>query len=182
MPIVPALRRAALVLAFACVAAACGASSGDAASASAQNIPGVVIERAAGRSHREGHIDYPGKHPPSGGDHNPVWLNCGFYAQQPPDEFALHSLEHGSVWIAFDPKTSAADVGTLQQFASPDHVLVTPYAGMDTPITLVAWEHRLEVSSASDPRIKQFVDAFRNASSAPEKGGACSGGTGTPAT
>jgi hypothetical protein len=158
-----------------------GGASPTASSTAGSDIPGVVFERAAGRSHRQGHIDYPGKHPPSGGDHNPAPLTCGFYDQQPPDEFAVHSLEHGAVWIAFDPSLSAADVAVLRAFTTLDHVLVTPYAGMDTPITLVAWEHRLELPSATDPRIKQFVDEFRNASSAPERGAACTG-VGQPAS
>jgi hypothetical protein len=141
----------------------------------------VVVERAAGRNHRQGHIDYSGKKPPSGGDHNPSPLTCGFYDQQPPDEFAVHSLEHGAVWIAFDPATSASDVSVLKAFAKEDHVLVTPYAGMTAPITLVAWEHRLELQSVNDPRLKQFVEAFRNASTAPEHGAACAG-VGQPAS
>jgi hypothetical protein len=124
----------------------------------------VVFERAASRNHRQGHLDYQGKKPPSGGDHNPVPLTCGFYEQQPPAENAVHSLEHGAVWIAFDPSTATADVNVLRAFAKQDHVIVSPYAGMTAPITLV-----------TDPRLKQFVDAYRNASTAPEQGGACRG-------
>jgi hypothetical protein len=135
----------------------------------------VVIERAPGRNHRQGHIDYPGKKPPSGGDHNPIPLTCGFYDQQPPDENAVHSLEHGAVWIAFDPATPAGDIAVVRAFAKLDHVIVSPYAGMAAPITLVAWEHRLELQSVTDPRLKQFVDAYRNGSTAPEQGGACAG-------
>jgi len=160
------------------VAAACGGGAGG--SASVPDIPGVVVEKAASRSHREGKIDYP-KHPASGGDHNPVPVTCGFYSQQPPDEFAVHSLEHGAVWIAFGPSLSPQDVDVLRQFAKLDHVLVTPYDGMSVPITLVAWERRLEVQSVSDPRIKQFVDAFRNGPTAPERGSACTG-AGQPAS
>src|SRR3954469_14552601 len=148
------------MFAFVLIVASCG-GGGSSSSNAGSDIPGVVIERAAGRSHRNGQIDYPGKHPPSGGDHNPVPLTCGFYAQQPPDEYAVHSLEHGAVWIAFDPSTSASDVSVVRAFAKEDHVLVTPYAGMDAPITLVAWEHRLELQSVNDPKLKQFVEGYR---------------------
>jgi len=176
---VPFSRRIVVVLlvAMSLLAAACGGGGGG----SSSNIPGVVVERSAGRNHVQGKVDYAGKHPPSSGNHNPVPLTCGFYDQQPPDEFAVHSLEHGAVWIAFDSqKLSAADVQTLKNFAKQDHVLVTPYAGMDSPITLVAWEHRLEVPSASDARIAQFVKDFANGPQAPERGGACQG-VGQPA-
>lgn len=152
---------------------ACGGSSGG--GTPPPDIPGVVLERAAGRNHRQGAISYPGKHPPSGGEHNPRPLTCGVYDQQPPDEFAVHSLEHGAVWIAYDPSTPAADVTVVKAFAQQDHVIVSPYAGMDAPITLVAWEHRLELQSVTDPRLKQFVDGFRNASTAPEQGLPCTG-------
>src|SRR4051812_19108231 len=160
------------------LAGACGGGGGNGAPPE-PSIPGVQVERAAGRSHRQGHIDYP-THPPSGGNHNPAPLTCGFYDQQPPDEFAVHSLEHGAVWVAFDPSTSAADVQTLRAFAKQDHVIVSPYAAMDAPITLVAWEHRLEVQTAGDPRIAQFVQEYANGSQAPERGSACRG-VGQPA-
>jgi len=166
-----------VALAFLLGAAACGGGGGG---TTAPEIPGVVVERAAGRNHRQGKIDYQ-KHPPSGGDHNPLPVTCGFYDQQPPDEFAVHSLEHGAVWIAFSPSLSAQDIAVLREFATLDHVLVTPYDGMSVPITLVAWERRLEVQSASDPRIKQFVDGFRNGPTAPERGSACTG-VGQPAS
>jgi hypothetical protein len=171
-------RVGAAALAVVLVLSSCGGSGGGGNPPA--DIPGVVLERAASHNHRQGAIDYQGKKPPSGGDHNPVPLTCGFYTQQPPNENAVHSLEHGAVWIAFDPATPTADVQILKAFATQDHVIVSPYAGMDAPITLVAWEHRLELQSVTDPRLKQFVDAYRNASTAPEPGFACAG-TGQPA-
>src|SRR5882672_1849597 len=88
-----------------------GGSTADADPAStAPPIPGVVTERTLTRNHVQGPIVYQGKHPPSGGAHNPTPLTCGYYDKQPPDEFAVHSLEHGAVWIAYDPSLSSADV------------------------------------------------------------------------
>jgi hypothetical protein len=170
-------RLVAAALAAVLVVGACGSGGGGSANGgkAPADIPGVVLERAASHNHRQGAIDYQGKKPPSGGDHNSVPLTCGLYDQQPPDENAVHSLEHGAVWIAFAPSTSASDVAVLKVFAKEDHVIVSPYAGMDSPITVVAWEHRLELQSVSDPRLKQFVDAYRNASTAPEPGYPCAG-------
>ena len=161
-----------MLLCAAFLASGCGGGS---KSPAPPDIAGVIVERAPGHRHVDGKIDYPGKHPPSGGNHNPTPLTCGFYDQQPPDEFAVHSLEHGAVWIAFDPSTSPSDVEVLKTFAKEDHVIVSPYAGMSAPITLVAWEHRLELQSVTDPRLKQFVEGYRNGSQAPERGGACQG-------
>src|SRR5436190_1168478 len=102
-------------------AAACSSGSGSddkSEPLGTQGIDGVVIEPAPGRSHVQGEVDYGGKRPPTGGNHNQYPLTCGYYGQQQPDEFAVHSLEHGAVWIAYDPDLRQADVDVLKQFAA----------------------------------------------------------------
>ncbi|HZW41021.1 MAG TPA: DUF3105 domain-containing protein, partial [Agromyces sp.] len=49
-------------------------------------------------AHVEGTVDYP-QTPPTGGEHNQVWLNCGVYEQPVPNENAVHSMEHGALWV-----------------------------------------------------------------------------------
>jgi hypothetical protein len=49
--------------------------------------------------HTEGEVDYE-QSPPAGGEHNPVWQNCGYYAEPVRDENAVRSLEHGAVWLS----------------------------------------------------------------------------------
>ncbi len=177
----PRRRLSCLAAALVLVVVACGGGGGGAGGGSSSAIDGVTIEHAAGRTHRQGKISYPGKKPPTGGDHNPVPLTCGVYDQQPPDEYAVHSLEHGAVWVAYDPSTPSGDVATLRKLATHTKVIVSPYAGMDSPITLVAWEHRLEVARVDDPRVQQFVDTFAGARTAPEPTAACVG-VGQPAS
>lgn len=166
------LRRSSVALVCALVVVGCGGGS---SADPGKNIPGVTIERAAGRSHRQGPIDYGGQKPPSGGDHNPIPLTCGYYAQQPPDEYAVHSLEHGAVWVAYSPSTTPTDVAVLKELAKHTKVLVTPYEGLASPVVLVAWERRLEVPSAHDPRVQQFIDAYAGGPQAPERTAACAG-------
>ena len=36
--------------------------------------------------------------------------------------------------------------------------MLSPYAGLDSPISLQSWNHQLKVDSADDKRIKQFAD------------------------
>jgi hypothetical protein len=72
-------------------------------------------------------------------------------------------------------------VAVLKQLATHPKVLVTPYAGLDSPVVLVAWERRLEVPSVNDPRVQQFIDAYAGGKQAPEPTLPCQG-VGQPAS
>lgn len=143
------------------------------------SIQGVVLapSKALTRNHKEGVLSYA-QHPPNSGDHNPLWENCGVYDKPVPDENAVHSLEHGAVWITYQPNLPAAQVDTLRSYAAgQSYVLMSPYPGQKAPIDLSAWGRRLSVDSASDPRIQKFIAAYAAGPQTPEPGAACSGGT-----
>ena len=64
--------------------------------------------------HESGDILYE-QVPPVGGPHNAVWQNCGFYSQYLNNVNAVHSLEHGAVWITYDPdKITDDELQTLR--------------------------------------------------------------------
>jgi Protein of unknown function (DUF3105) len=110
-------------------------------------------------------------------DHDPVWQDCGFYSVPVRDENAVHSLEHGAIWITYRPGLARRQVEQLQSLARrEDRVLVSPYPGLANPIVVSSWGHRMPVSTARDNRIDRFVRVFRDHSDAPEPGGSCSGG------
>jgi Protein of unknown function (DUF3105) len=156
------------------------ASSVISANARNASIPGVVTYANLARTHVPGHVTYP-QNPPVGGPHNPVWLNCGIYDQPVPNENAVHSLEHGAVWITYRPDLSPAAVTQLQNLArGHSYVILSPYSGLPAPVVASAWGVQLKVQSASDPRLGQFVTKYEQGSQAPEPGAACSGGSGTP--
>jgi len=126
-------------------------------------------------------VDYP-QSPPAGGDHNAAWLNCGVYTEPVPDENAVHSLEHGAVWITYDPALPAADVATLQAFAeNQSYVLVSPYEGLDSPVAVSAWGYQLKVDSVDDERLPIFIQKYLLNPELAEVGAPCSSGVGTPA-
>jgi hypothetical protein len=77
---------------------------------------GVQTFSDLSRSHVTGQVNYP-QTPPVGGDHNPVWLNCGVYTSPVASENAVHSMEHGAVWITYQPTLPAAEV------AAPQHAV-----------------------------------------------------------
>lgn len=134
-----------------------------------------------GGNHVEGKIDYK-ESPPVGGEHNGVWLNCGTYDTPVPDEHAVHSLEHGAVWIGYDPDLPEADVKKLDDALPDTYTILSPYEGkMPGKIVLSAWSNQLSVDSADDPRIKGFIKEYRQGKQTPEPGAACTGGV-TPET
>lgn len=118
--------------------------------------------------------------PPFGGPHDAAWATCTgvVYPNAIRTENAVHSLEHGAVWIAYNPDTVSADDRQLlaDRVDGKSYMLMSPYPGLDTPISLQSWGHQLKVENADDPRIAQFVAALRlnNFGAYPEKGASCS--------
>ena len=127
--------------------------------------------------HLVGHIDYK-ESPPMGGPHNVVWQNCGVYDEPIHNEHAVHALEHGAIWITYRPELPKDQLETLKSLAADDFMLLSPYPGLDSPIVASAWNHQLPLRSADDPRLRKFIDAFKNnPETTPEFGAPCAGGT-----
>lgn len=119
--------------------------------------------------------------PPVGGPHNSAWQNCGIYDQPIQDVFAVHSLEHGAVWITYRPDLPADQVEMLRRTASGNsYVLLSPYPDLPSPVAASAWGVQLKVESAADPRIWQFIQKYQQGAQTPEVGAACTGGVGQP--
>ncbi len=96
-------------------------------------------------------------------------------------ENAVHSLEHGAVWITYQPDLPKREVDALRrQVRGRTYVLASPFPGQPAPVIASAWGRQLRLDSADDPRLGQFVRAFRLGDQAPERGGGCSGGVGEP--
>jgi hypothetical protein len=143
------------------------------------------VEKLEGLSpaHMPGPIAYD-RVPPAGGPHAPVWVNCGVYPQPVPVEMAVHSLEHGAVWITYRPDLPPPDVLALAALArGQTHVLVSPWAvtpPLPSAVVASAWGYQLLVDDAADPRLEEFVRNYVNGMLAPEPGAPCHGGAGTP--
>ncbi|MFB7851978.1 DUF3105 domain-containing protein [Streptomyces sp. NPDC002466] len=134
------------------------------------------------RNHVTTPVTYPMK-PPVGGDHNPVWMNCDgeVYEKAIPDVNAVHSLEHGSVWVTYTGKAPAADVAKLaERVGRTPYSLMSPYEDQSGTIMLSAWGNQVTVDGADDPRVGRFFEKFVQGPQTPEPGATCSGGLGTP--
>lgn len=146
---------------------------------------GTVIYPELNRTHVLGKVNYDHS-PPVGGNHSPVWLNCGIYDHPVANENAVHSLEHGSVWVTYLPDLPQAEVDTLRtlvkaSYAGPQHyVILSPYPGQSTPVIASAWGYQLTLQTPTDPRLKAFINYFRRGPQTLEPSGKCTGGTGTP--
>jgi cytochrome oxidase Cu insertion factor (SCO1/SenC/PrrC family) len=143
-------------------------------------IDGVQTVEGLSNQHVEDDVDYP-QTPPLGGDHRPVWLNCGRYSTPVPDEHAVHSLEHGAVWITYRPNLPDAQVSALRDLVRDrPKTILSPYPGLPAPVVASAWGRQLHLDAPNDPRLKRFLDTYIDAEQAPEPGAACTGGVGTP--
>ncbi|MEV0634519.1 DUF3105 domain-containing protein [Streptomyces sp. NPDC050619] len=130
------------------------------------------------RNHVQGAVDYPMK-PPVGGDHSQAWMTCDgtVYTEPIANENAVHSLEHGAVWVTYNDKAADADVRTLgDKVSKTPYTLMSPVANQSGPIMLSAWGRRLSVDKASDPRVEQFLTKYVQGEQTPEPGAACTGG------
>ncbi|HEX9370373.1 MAG TPA: DUF3105 domain-containing protein, partial [Roseiflexaceae bacterium] len=132
------------------------------------------------RDHVNGPVTYQ-QIPPVGGAHNAAWMNCGVYDQPIPNESAVHSLEHGAVWITYQPNLSAADVAQLHSLVrGHSFVLLSPYPNLPASVVASAWGVQLRASGAADPRLAQFVKTYEQGPQTPEPGASCTGGRGVP--
>lgn len=113
--------------------------------------------------------------PPVGGAHNPLWLNCGVYTDEVPNENAVHSMEHGAVWITYHPDLDPAEVEELTSITPATFAVLSPHSEQQSPIVLSAWGRQLAVESSDDPRITAFITQYRLGGIAPEPGASCDG-------
>jgi hypothetical protein len=140
------------------------------------------------------HVDGPVTYtvsPPIGGPHSAIWMNAGVYTEPIPSERAVHNLEHGAVWITYDPSLPADQVAQLTAFVASQSLIsedlssigvtgaanryidLSPWATSDlpSPIVISSWGYQLQVTDPTDPRLQQFVDTFRNSATySPEFG------------
>ncbi|GAA4065118.1 DUF3105 domain-containing protein [Agromyces indicus] len=125
--------------------------------------------------HVEGVVDYE-QTPPAGGQHNPAWLNCGIYEEPVPNENAVHSLEHGAIWVTYDAEAlSESELETLRSKLPGTYVILSPFEGLPSPIVLSGWNVQLQVDEADDPRIGEFLEEYWQSQNVPEPGALCTG-------
>lgn len=122
-----------------------------------------------------------GDMPPVFGAHFPAWQNCGIYDQPVELGSALHSMEHGAVWLTYPPDLDAKDVSDLQALVRGHaYVLMSPYATQKKTVVLTAWGVQLVVDTLPDARVAKFIKYYEQGPQNSEPGAPCSGAIGNP--
>lgn len=155
-------------------------ASNQAAKPPEDRIAGVVSEQYQGGQHVATDTEKVAydRTPPMGGKHYGVWADCTgtVYSEPIRNNYAVHGLEHGAVWITYDPSLPKAQVNELADLVrGNEYMMMSPYPDQGAKISLQSWGHQLKVDSASDKRIKEFIAGFKhNPNYTPEYGASCS--------
>lgn len=144
------------------------------------DIPGVQEYSNLGAAHTTAPVRYD-PIPPVGGNHSSTLLNCGIYDKPVANENAVHSLEHGAVWITYQSTLSESAVGKLRRLVKGhDHAILSPYLNLPSLIVASGWGVQLKLTEVDDPRLLSFIEKYERGPQTPEPGASCIGGIGTP--
>ncbi|MGY1593343.1 DUF3105 domain-containing protein [Geodermatophilus sp. SYSU D00708] len=154
-----------------------GAQSAPEPAAPSVTLENTRVAQYAAGQHTAAEVDYA-ETPPVGGPHDPVWADCtgSVYDVAIRPENAVHSLEHGAVWITYDPALLAADDVTVLATAvrGTYGLMMSPYPGLGTAVSLQAWNHALRLDDVDDPRLVEFTRLLTgNPENTPEPGAPC---------
>jgi hypothetical protein len=154
-----------------------GAGFVDPLKAADKKVPGV-LKYDEERDHVGTTVNYP-QTPPAGGKHNAQPQTCSVYTSPIANEHAVHSLEHGAVWVTYRPDLPQAQVSDLVKKVSGNpYRMLSPFPGLKSAVSAQAWGRQIFVDSASDSKIDKFLDAYTQGPQAPENG-VCQGNTTT---
>lgn len=140
-------------------------------------IDGVIIFGRQPRGHDDSLQIPTGSLPPVGGVHHNRPQPCGYYFTPVEPGAAIHSMEHGAVWITYQPEMAEADIAYLRQLVREwEYLLLSPFPDQQSPVVLTAWGVQLETPTVRDERIRQFIIRYRLGPTTPERGAPCPDG------
>jgi hypothetical protein len=122
-------------------------------------------------------VSYDGfSNPPTYGPHHGFLVDAqnssitprptGVYTSEQPDEDLVHNLEHGHVWISYNPNLlSTVDIAALEQLVrdggTDTGVILTPRTKNTSAIALASWAHLQTLTSFDATQIRNFVETNR---------------------
>jgi hypothetical protein len=143
----------------------------------AKNFRKSNPELVKAAQHQSGSLKYD-QNPPVAGKHNADWQNCmgDVYDAPIASEHAVHSMEHGAVWLVYNPaKVNKEQIEALaSKIRGKEYSLMSPMENLDATVSVQAWGFQLKVNDPSDKRIDEFIKATRK--NAGVEQASCSGG------
>ena len=179
------LLAAALIGIIAYAAANTGSGVRDLLKEEDESFPGITVEASPARDHVQGAVEYPEypAKPPLGGEHSSLPQQCDVYTEQIPAEHAVHSLEHGAVWVTYNDDLPEDQVSELvDEVEGHPYRLLSPLPEQEAPIVATAWGRQMTFDSADDDDLGRFLRTYTDGRQTPEKGAACVGNTQTGTT
>ena len=108
--------------------------------------------------------------PPVSGRHSPNPADCGVHDKQVPDENFVHTLEHGTVAVLYQPDLPPDEIKKIESIVSSfqDHTYSSPYEDLPDPIVVASWAHKMPLDKLDEDAIREYIDTFRTSPPAPE--------------
>jgi len=130
-------------------------------------LAGVVSPPDEGRDHIW--PDHPVEYktmPPTSGPHFPDPTAPGFYTTRPAFGYLVHSLEHGSVVIYYDPSQLSPEIEkSLRAFVTTSSdpevgIVAVPDAEFKYPFMLTAWDKMLKLDKYDPLVVRAFLAEY----------------------
>lgn len=134
--------------------------------------PGVE-QSDYGREHVK-NKDYDGDQPPTSGPHASP-LAWGVYKTEIRDDQVIHNMEHGGVYISYQPNLPKDQIEKLKKLLSqpfsdpkfqPKKIVLAPRAANESPIVLSSWLRSETLIAYDQKKIEDYVT--RNLGKSPE--------------
>ena len=122
------------------------------------------------------HTDNPGDlvgrpgEPPAGGPHFAQPWPTGVFDEPVPDGNAIHSVEHGIVWITYNPDLiDEAALATLEDVADDFRrdLILAPRPQNSMAVAAVSWGRILKMDVVDGELLRDFIRTNRNRSPEP---------------
>jgi hypothetical protein len=104
--------------------------------------------------------------PPTSGPHFPDPTAPGFYTTRPAFGYLVHSLEHGSVVVYYDPSQLTPEIErSLKAFIKANSdpevgIVAVPDADFEYPFILTAWDKMLQLNKYDPQVVRAFLAEF----------------------
>ena len=107
--------------------------------------------------------------PPTSGSHYAQTTAWGVYQNELKDENVIHSLEHGGIWISYQPDIEETIKEELEAIGKKysGSVVVSPRSANDSPIALASWGRLEKLMTFEEARIVEFIKRNKNKSPEP---------------